>query len=84
MIQIGDYQYGYEMNDAFNVNMERCAISYKGKTICSFPSEAGKEIARLMMSWHGLDAVNELSDDELISELRERGYSGKITKTTEI
>ena len=84
MVEIGDYKVGYVTNDAFEVDVMHCGISYKDKLICSFPSKDGKEITRLMMLWFNLNAVNELSDTELIAALRERGYSGKLSLAKEI
>lgn len=80
MLTLGEYQYGNVINDKYDAIINsQCAIYHNGEMICSFPTEQGKEIARLMMSWHGLNARSELTDRELMEELKERGYTGKLT-----
>ena len=84
MIQLGKYKVGYVWRNATDWDKSTIGI-YKGESLlCSFPTEEGKEVARLMMSWCGLNARTEFSDSELIEELKSRGYSGELTKRIEL
>ena len=84
---MGKYQVGWSMNPTkgSTSTLDTSHISiYKNNTmICSFPIEEAKEVARLMMSWCGLNAVTELTDRELMEALKERGYSGKLNLNKE-
>ena len=84
MIQSGKYKYGFRYEE-YAVPHDRTALYEDDKLIVEFATiDEAEEITKMMMDFHGLNYSRELTDDELISRLKERGYKGKLTKTVEI
>lgn len=85
MIQTGQ-SFGYEItpNGNVNENFVEYRSNFNDPPVFQMPVDEAKTLLDIMMNFFGKQDVNKLSDDELMSELKKRGYTGKLTKEVEL
>lgn len=67
-------------------SIDESQVEYRpqpNKVAWSMKTEEARELTKLMMHFFGFGGPHELSDRELMRELKERGYSGKLTLNKE-
>ena len=63
------------INENFVKYTPASGIEEEGWTM---PTEDAKQLCRMMMSWFKYGGVDEFTDEELLKELTNRGYYGKL------
>lgn len=76
----GNFEIGAITFDSKDINPFCLVVTYKGKQIFTFAPEEMAQLANLMADYFniGIRARNELSDSELMDELKARGYTGVL------
>lgn len=76
----GNFEIGAIAFDCKDINPFCLVVTYKGKQIFTFAPEEMAQLANLMADYFniGIRARNELSDSELMDELKARGYTGVL------
>lgn len=91
MVQLGKYSVGYLVKSDGSVDTGRVSISEiedndinHTTPLLLLPRDDAREIAQLINGFLGIDIKKEICDQELLDELRRRGYSGKLELRKEI
>ncbi len=85
MMHVGDIAFGYKWdeNAPTSINTDKVECVYQHVSLFQLDFEKGKELAQLMSSFYRLKAT-ELTDRELINELKSRGYHGALNLEIEL
>lgn len=87
MVQMGKYMFGNVIDNGLVYDKEFGIYDNDVSLetpVMKMNREQAVELTRLMMSFLGISAANELSDKELLNELKDRGYHGKLNLDIEI